>query len=175
MNEIRMFAAALMVFTLTGTEASDKRNLYMMRDTSNGGSFHFKLEEKLKGKIRIDDRTDQMEDRPRFSFWVDSSDMMKIPRNADDQRWPWFEISNAEEIRKKVEKKASKSNLECAAIEADIEIKEYNYAGVQRTEAADAAAIKLKRLGKIESGKCDPDLQWWTEIVKKKDSHPFKR
>jgi hypothetical protein len=170
-----IYVAAFFLFMLLKVEASEKRNLYMMRDSSNGGAFHFKMKENLKGKILIDDRPNQPEDRPRFSFWVDSSDMMKIPRNSDDQRWPWFEITNAEQIRKGIQAKAPKINLECVSIEAQIKIQDYNYIGVQHTEAADAAAIQLEKIGKIVTGTCELDLRWWGEIVKRKDAYQFKQ
>jgi hypothetical protein len=65
-GSISCFAAVVFCVIASGA-ASERRNLYMVRDTSTGGSTHFKMKEHLKGKILIDDRPDQMEDRPRFS------------------------------------------------------------------------------------------------------------
>jgi len=149
-------------------------NLSAQIEYKDGNNYYFKINEKLKGKILYQTRSNGYDGLIGVSFWVDSADMHKIPRDAGDFRWPWFGFQIDSTNLKKINYLTKNNETGCSIVEANVEIFNYTYTKIQ-SDVSDGAEMKILNLGKTKKlsvDSCEVDLKWYQELINRKIRNP---
>ncbi len=98
-----------------------------------------------------------------LAFYTDSTSGPKLPKLAEDNRWPWFTISNEKEVRDSLGIKQQydeEDSCYCLEFKATIKLSKYHYI-FKRSDVVNSAEIsKIIKYEKPQKKKCTYFFEW---------------